>query len=903
MRDPVLRALQHKLPFLPGYQFDLDKDRNNERKSHAFDYSNGVPVNKPAPGIGGKALPGQEESKIHTSVELYPHSDHTEDGVPAWVAFDRKVLRFYAYFQEAVHERREEQYRVRKVNIYFYLEDDSVHVSEPKTANSGIPQGTLIRRHRITKPESANGQHYTVADFNVGQEVTFYSRTFKIVGCDQFTKDFLNEIHVRVPENSKFPSDPYTAHRAELQSRMKATRPRPPQTSLKKFLENDRRVLRFYCIWDDTQSVFGDLRHMVVHYYLSDDTIEIREHIPANAGRDANTLFLRRSKLPKRMPVWLYGHNNADASGRESKGEYFGERDFLIGAVLHLYGRPFVVCDCDEFTKEYYAEKYGIETFDPVRIEDYETAAPPAPFSQAALAANYELLLPPSPLTPSTGKVASLPTNTIPMIGSGAPPKKDFQKLMLYDTTTLRFSAALNSPRQVDKDRRFVVSLYVADDTISVFEPKSRNTGLVGGKFLEKSRIRKPDGTGFYGTQDFYIGAELVFFHHPFVVTSADDYAIKFMAEHPDMFPHQQQAAANQHQAATNPPIASAPPAAERTRASPTPAPVLHDWQEAILAQNQPLPFSQPQDQQQQQEFGAVENGDGSSQEVRGALVSPSGRRGRSSFGSGISGVDSPPRAESAAAQARGIDGFNDDAAARGQRYTTGADIAYTAPPAASITARQPADANDGGVRWTADPSAAATAVLTRLRDASTAGGDGFAGQQNQFAQQGNQNQYIQQPQQNQYGQQRAQQNQPQQFQQQQQQQHQQQQSQQQPRVKFAFDQQQQQQQQQSKQQEPGLLAHVHSGQRHAGPRADVKLFDDTPNGGSYRNAAVEMDASNTINGQQARAAAAQQAQQAQQAKATSGPAKNNGASGGGKMAAQPALAGLPALPARRVAT
>ena len=28
-----------------------------------------------------------------------------------------------------------------RVNIYFYLEDDTVHVSEPKTENSGIPQG------------------------------------------------------------------------------------------------------------------------------------------------------------------------------------------------------------------------------------------------------------------------------------------------------------------------------------------------------------------------------------------------------------------------------------------------------------------------------------------------------------------------------------------------------------------------------------------------------------------------------------------------------------------------------------------------------------------------------------------------------------------------------------------
>ncbi|KAJ3010797.1 EF-hand domain-containing member C2 [Thoreauomyces humboldtii] len=580
MRGDVAQELQHKLPFLPGYQFDLNKSRFNERKSHAFDYTNGVAVHKPAPGIGGKSLPGQDEAKIHTSLDLYPHGNNAADGVPAWVAFDRKVLRFYAYFQEAVHERREEQYRVRKVNIYFYLEDDSVHVSEPKTANSGIPQGTLIRRHRITKPESANGQHYTVADFNVGKEVTFYSRTFKIVGCDDFTKDFLSTLHVAVPSNGGFPTDPYSVHRAELASRMKATRPRPPQTSLKKFLENDRRVLRFYCAWDDTQSVFGDLRHMIVHYYLSDDTIEIREHIPANAGRDANTLFLRRSKLPKRMPVWLYGHNNAED---KNAGEYFNERDFMIGAVLHLYGRPFVVCDCDDFTKEYYNGKYGVETFDPVRIEDYETPASPPPFSQSALAANYELLLPPSPLTPANAAAAAAAAalnTTIPMIGAAAPPKKDFSKLMLYDTTTLRFSAALHSTRQVDKDRRFVVSLYVADDTVSVFEPKSRNTGLVGGKFLEKSRIRKPDGIGYYGTKDFYIGAELVFFHHPFILTAADDYAVKFMAEHPDMFPgsQQEQTAAGVVTGAT----------------APVPAPVLAQWQEDVLQRGEPLPFAQP---------------------------------------------------------------------------------------------------------------------------------------------------------------------------------------------------------------------------------------------------------------------------------------------------------------------
>jgi hypothetical protein len=63
-----------------------------------------------------------------------------------------------------------------------------VHVSEPKTSDSGIPQGTLIRRHRIPKSDSLNGQHFTVTDFNVGNQVTFYSRTIKLVGCDEFTR-------------------------------------------------------------------------------------------------------------------------------------------------------------------------------------------------------------------------------------------------------------------------------------------------------------------------------------------------------------------------------------------------------------------------------------------------------------------------------------------------------------------------------------------------------------------------------------------------------------------------------------------------------------------------------------------------------------------------------------------
>ncbi|KAL2913595.1 hypothetical protein HK105_206897 [Polyrhizophydium stewartii] len=528
MIDPKLAALQTQLPVLPGYSFQIDKFRSNERKSHAFDYCNGVAVFKgEAPGIGGAPLPGQEQNKIHTSLDVYPHSNLMGENIPAWVAFDRKVLRFYAYFQEAVHERREEKYRIRRhadamdsVNIYFYLEDDSVHVSEPKTPNSGIPQGTLIRRHRIPKATSEISQHYTVSDFNVKKEVTFYSRTFKIVGCDDFTRGFLASVGIIAPENGEFPADPYETQRNEMLSRMKATRPSIPNFSLKKFLENDRRVLRFYCVWDDSNSVFGDLRHMVVHYYLSDDTIEIRESIPANSGRESNTLFLRRCKLPKRPHA-------ARVNGRSVKDnpeDYFTERDFMIGGVLHLYGRPFVICDCDEFTKTFYRENYGVEVFDPVRIDMYDEDPNALPFFEAQAAA----------VGAAAGNAGE---PSAPLIGNEPPAKKDFKKLVLYDGVKLRFLARLDSNKQVDRDRKFVITLHLADDTISVFEPRARNSGILGGKFLEQRRIKKPNSAHFYDSKDFFVGGELVFYQHHFVITGADEYAVKFMDLNPQIFP------------------------------------------------------------------------------------------------------------------------------------------------------------------------------------------------------------------------------------------------------------------------------------------------------------------------------------------------------------------------------
>lgn len=63
------------------------------------------------------------------------------------------------------------------------------------------------------------------------------------------------------------------------------------------------------------------------------------------------------------------------------------------------------------------------------------------------------------------------------------PPKRDFIKFMEkdrrgLDSNVLRFLARMNTTKPIDQERRFIISYYLSDDTISVFEPPVRNSGM-----------------------------------------------------------------------------------------------------------------------------------------------------------------------------------------------------------------------------------------------------------------------------------------------------------------------------------------------------------------------------------------------------------------------------------------
>ena len=58
-------------------------------------------------------------------------------------------------------------------------------------------------------------------------------------------------------------------------------------------------------------------------------------------------------------------------------------------------------------------------------------------------------------------------------------PKKDYFKYIDNDKITLRFLARLNTKIPEDVDRRFLISFFLADDSIQVYEMPSRNSGNI----------------------------------------------------------------------------------------------------------------------------------------------------------------------------------------------------------------------------------------------------------------------------------------------------------------------------------------------------------------------------------------------------------------------------------------
>ncbi|XP_012262352.2 EF-hand domain-containing family member C2-like [Athalia rosae] len=538
------------LPVLPGFNFDTRIGQTKFHKPQHFGrIHTGVYYlsEKAKCGIGGKPLPFVGHDRYPA---LYPRGE--VQALPPWLAFDNQRLMFKAYFQETVQERWQSPFQIRVVTISFFLEDGTIKISEPQVDNSGLEQGVLVRRQRIPMPDPVRYRYYDILDLNIGKEPEFFARVYKIVDCDKFTRRFLNRCGIPVPDPIEIPRDPYNERRkVEVFSK----KPNRKMDTLAKFLSNDRKVLRFYGYWDDTGSTYGVMHDLELHFYLSDDTIEIKENIPPNSGRDTGLVFIKRMKLPKDFSkvdapgaadpftiLNVLGENTSSSwyivdslNTGISDREFYQDKDLMIGAEINVFGRKVVLTDMDPYTREYYRVKFGIDDFTPLERPDIKKESECKPVEKYVPPYNgygsYE---------DSLGNCFSIEPR---------PPKIDFVKFYEHDkqgfeSHVLRFRAKLISNIPENNDRHFIIRVFLTDNTISIFELAVRNSGFKRCLFQKRMEVMMPQQDiytnkkpKYYEPHQFYIGARVNLNGFNFQITSADIYALRYMEIHCNQFP------------------------------------------------------------------------------------------------------------------------------------------------------------------------------------------------------------------------------------------------------------------------------------------------------------------------------------------------------------------------------
>jgi hypothetical protein len=443
-----------------------------------------------------------------------------KDAGKRYLSLGGMVLCFYGYFKEAVHESQLENYRIRQCEIMYFLEDDSISIVERKIENSGVPQGTFAKRHAIVKSVE-DETYYTLDDLNLGQTIDVYGRRFFITDCNNSTRRFLaTECGRDEAQLTPVPGedDVYTAMRAEFMSRETGRdegvahniRKNPmkvfAEAQLGKtvnnntregFLQYDRKVLRFDCLWDDRESLYGDLMRFTLQYYLADDTMEVLTVNGPNNGRDPFKKMLKRGKLLK------------DRHDPDSAPWHW--TDFNIGTVVDVYSKHFIIVDADVVARRFYVEK-GCPLADPITVQQEDQ-----------IMATREL--------PPYNGYGSEEDSLASCIGSliGVAPK-----IKLGENKILRFKAKMESRNPEDTDRTFTISFYIADNTVQIHEPPKRNSGIVGGSFLNKMKLRTTEG--LITQEYFYVGAEIQLAGHPFILVDADEGTLRHIDANPHIF-------------------------------------------------------------------------------------------------------------------------------------------------------------------------------------------------------------------------------------------------------------------------------------------------------------------------------------------------------------------------------
>ncbi|MPC18889.1 EF-hand domain-containing protein 1 [Portunus trituberculatus] len=363
------------------------------------------------------------------------------------------VLRFKGYFTEQVEGGRA-VCRVRPVVIYYYLVDDAIAVTEPRTPNSGLDQGRLLNRQRMPHPD---GGFWHWTHLNLGETLILYGRHYIICDCDPFTKEYLLSEGTELGNPVPIPPDPYTLmrqSRTETPHRTSDLRPHsaplvPPQLR--------GVLLKFDVMVEEVEDGRSRASPAVLLYRPQDLTVELRQpsYFDYTEIRKFSPVILRAVKVPlgDSSEGTIGGVINIGEEGE--KGEWLLPRHLIPPASVTIFGRRVLVTGCDAFTQRFLQDYYGADNIPGMKY--VETKKPDE--------------------SGSSGKTQSdiVPRHR-PRRGLLIP--QDATVVYHSHSVVLRFLAKLDSPLGTEADRTFILTYHVVDATLELTE-KARSSSHI----------------------------------------------------------------------------------------------------------------------------------------------------------------------------------------------------------------------------------------------------------------------------------------------------------------------------------------------------------------------------------------------------------------------------------------
>lgn len=198
--------------------------------------------------------------------------------------------------------------------------------------------------------------------------------------------------------------------------------------------------------------------------------------------------------------------------------------DFRCGTVLDIFGRRLLLTSCDEFTKEEYRKQGIIQGNIEVIDEKHPPVVHPIPgFGDGFLA---------------IGK----PEETLATVYGQPKVHVDSEKMQRNLNRKLNCRIKIISNNDIDKTRKFMLSYYLENDSIQVFEETVRNSGVGGGTFLKRGIYTNElppdsDEPRYFKPTDIYLGNVICLNGVTFQITEMDGTSVRFCEAYPDEFP------------------------------------------------------------------------------------------------------------------------------------------------------------------------------------------------------------------------------------------------------------------------------------------------------------------------------------------------------------------------------